>query len=451
METQEENGTSSSKWKSFQLSLLQFNYTLYFTLFTRMLIPTFYTTFRVYILGSLPDTSSVSIASQMAWIYILLEIVQEGLLQPLYHCLGQSLTDRDITKNKVKTGFILCSVIYFVFSASVSLLASPLVTWMAQDESLHEETVQYIRLELLGIVASSLGKFLMLVMIMYEMNIMIFLTLVIQMVSSISLDYTLASEKLANLGITGVALSSIGTSILVLMANFIICWKGLRFDITDLTRRAYNFAWFRQWTRVGIFSALDSLIRNVVYLVVVLRAMNLLQHQDSYWVANTFIWSWLLLPALPLGDVIKQDVANSKNEVQSHLVRLSASYWFLVCIIILWMITCPAWYPFIEVVLSANDAELSYKLVLGLAPCYVFFIFQIPMISVFYALGKTDNLAFCSFIGNIFLVILYFFVFYGVLEDTIQVVAAIFGLGLVFGFFVVFFVYLRLKHKNPLI
>ena len=52
-----------------------------------------YKTFRVAILGSLPDTGSVSIASQMSWVNVLLEIVEEGLLQPLYHCLGATVGD----------------------------------------------------------------------------------------------------------------------------------------------------------------------------------------------------------------------------------------------------------------------------------------------------------------------------------------------------------------------
>jgi len=33
--------------------------------------------------------------------------------------------------------------------------------------------------------------------------------------------------------------------------------------------------------------------------------------KDSYWIANGFIWDWLLLPVLPLGEVLKQDVATS--------------------------------------------------------------------------------------------------------------------------------------------
>ena len=75
----------------------------------------------------------------------------------------------------------------------------------------------------------------------------------------------------------------------------------------------WDFSWLKTWTRIGFFSGLESFIKNAVYLVVVLRAMNVLNEQGSYWVANTFIWSWLLLPILPLADLVKQDVAVGLN------------------------------------------------------------------------------------------------------------------------------------------
>ncbi len=150
---------------------------------------------------------------------------------------------------------------------------------MGQDDDLHDDTVHYIRLELIGIVMSSLGKFLMLVMVMEQWNKMLFTMLLVQMTTSVILDVTLVSEKVLNLGTNGVAYSSIGTSTLVLVAAIIICWKKLHMDCHIIFQQQYDFQWFRKWTKVGFYSALDSLIRNAVYLIVVLRAMNLLDEQ----------------------------------------------------------------------------------------------------------------------------------------------------------------------------
>ena len=69
-------------------SLKNFNYELFLALFIRLVIPTIYQTFRVSILGSLPNASQINIASQMSWVNVLLEIIEESILLPLYFCLG---------------------------------------------------------------------------------------------------------------------------------------------------------------------------------------------------------------------------------------------------------------------------------------------------------------------------------------------------------------------------
>ena len=58
-------------------SFVAFNYGLYLAFLARLAIPTVYRTFRVSILGALPDASQLEIASQMVWINVLLEIIEE--------------------------------------------------------------------------------------------------------------------------------------------------------------------------------------------------------------------------------------------------------------------------------------------------------------------------------------------------------------------------------------
>ena len=89
------------------------------------------------------------------------------------------------------------------------------------------------------------------------------------------------SESGLNLGAMGIACSSVSTNFLLLITCLIITWKKLDFNILDL-KTDYDFKWLKGWSRIGFFSGLDSLIRNMVYLIVVLRAMNLLDEQGKY-------------------------------------------------------------------------------------------------------------------------------------------------------------------------
>ena len=123
--------------------------------------------------------------------------------------------------------------------------------------------------------------------------------------------------------------------------------------IKDITHGNYNFEWLKTWSKIGFFSGLESLIKNAVYLVVVLRAMNKLNEQGSYWVANTFIWNWLLLPILPLSELIKQDIASNlqNEEKKSFWLKLIPYLTFTCFAIILWVVTIPGWKWFLITVL----------------------------------------------------------------------------------------------------
>ena len=141
-------------------------------------------------MGSVPDTGQLDIASQLVWIQVLVDVIEKAVLSPLYYCLGQTLEDVDQTKGKVKTGLMVSTMVYVLFSVIVSSSASPLVKIMGQNETLHETTVEYIRIELVSIIFGSLLMILMVVFVMLEWKSMLFL--VIQMVTSSGFDYGFA-------------------------------------------------------------------------------------------------------------------------------------------------------------------------------------------------------------------------------------------------------------------
>ena len=61
-------------------SLTKINYKLFISLFVLGLVPTIYTTVRVFFLGQLPDEYSFSIAGQLSWVNLLYEILSEAIV-----------------------------------------------------------------------------------------------------------------------------------------------------------------------------------------------------------------------------------------------------------------------------------------------------------------------------------------------------------------------------------
>ena len=78
-----------------------------------------------------------------------------------------------------------------------------------------------------------------------------------------------------------------------------------------------------------------------------------------YWVANTFIWNWLLLPIIPLSDLIKQDFGsniNTKVMLNPLWLRLVPYFIFTLLSLIIWGSTYPGWSWFITNVLQADTS-----------------------------------------------------------------------------------------------
>ncbi len=75
-------------------SLSKINYKLFLALLVLGLVPTIYTTVRVFFLGQLPGEYSFSIAGQLSWVNLLYEILSEAIVLPLFFFIGKVLTDK---------------------------------------------------------------------------------------------------------------------------------------------------------------------------------------------------------------------------------------------------------------------------------------------------------------------------------------------------------------------
>lgn len=64
------------------------NRKLYYSLLFLALFPAIYQTFRVYLVGQLPDFYSFSIAGQLSWVNLLYEILREAFILPMYFLSG---------------------------------------------------------------------------------------------------------------------------------------------------------------------------------------------------------------------------------------------------------------------------------------------------------------------------------------------------------------------------
>lgn len=430
-------------------SLNRINYHLFFALLLMALLPTIYTTVRINFLGNLPSDWGFNIASQLAWVNLLYEIVQEALILPLFFLIGLSLTNKQDLTNKVKVGLLITFSIYLLLSVFMMMFTRPLINLMAQDNALVDATVNYIRLEVIANLLITVVKFLTITLIMMDKKKILYIILLTQMILSIILDTFLVSslDFSLNIGVNGVAFTNIIVNFILLILVILLMKKELGINILDFKTKL-SFTWVKEWFYVGKFSGVESFVRNLFFMVFIIRMINVISEQGTYWVANNFIWGWLLLPIMSLGDLIKRDFAENKNEIQS---KAKGYFTITTIIILLWLVTLPLWQTFLGKVMNVGDVEKVFNLVLISLGFYVIFAYNNVIDSIFYGIGKTSYMLIQSLVTNIVVYGIAFILFIlDVYQPTLTSIAILFGIGMVFDSVLTYILYRILLKKESI-
>ena len=433
-------------FSKFKLSLSNINYKLYFALLFLGLCPTVYTTVRVFFLGSLPGEWSFSIAGQLSWVNLLYEIINEAIILPLFFFIGKVITDKKEFTNRVKTGLIISSGIYLVLSAIIVCFAKPLLSLMATDTTIIDASTTYIRIESVANIFLILSQFILVALITINKSKYIYILTLTRLILSLVCDTFLVSSLpiSLNLGVNGIGYSNIIVNIVLLSISLVLLSKE-NINIFDKTK--LNFSWIKDFVKIGGISGFESLVRNLAYMVMISRMVNVVGEQGTYWVANNFIWGWLLLPVLQLGELIKQETATDKENVRKN----SVGYFCITAIIsVLWFISIPLWKPFMSNILQFNNVDKLFNLICILIGFYVLYAFQNVFDSIFYGLGKTNYMLFESVVTNtIYYGVAFILYVTGIWTPTLIGIALLFGIGNAFDSIVSFgaFAYLLKKEK----
>lgn len=408
-------------------SLKKINYRMFAALLLFGLIPTIYTTFRIYLIGQLPGEWGFSIAGQLQWVNLLYEILQEGLILPLFFFIGAVISSKDQLINRIKTGLIFTVSIYSLLSLLIFMFARPLVIFMAQNQAIIDETVSFVRLETIAMVFATSMRFLMVVLVTIKKDRNVYFVLIAQLIMTVILDTFLVSTLSIslNLGVNGIAITNIiVNAVLFVVSIFLLKHNGLElFDQIKL-----NFVWLKELFIKGGISGLESLVRNLAFMLMIVRMINVVGEQGTFWVANNFIWGWLLLPVIQLGELVKADTG---EEGYKSVKERSLGYFMITTIIVLvWAISIPIWEPFLKNILQISNYSDVLFIALISVGFYVLFAYNNVIDSIFYGLGKTQYMLFQSVVINT--------VFYGtafilfelnVFTPTLTLIALMFAAG----------------------
>lgn len=427
-------------------SLKNINGRMFLALLVMGLCPTLYTTLRTFFLGQLPGEWSYSIAGQLSWVNLLYEVINEAIILPLYFFMGQAVSDKEEYSNRIRSGLLISLGIYTVCSVLVMIFVDPLLRFMAVSQDILMESASYIRIECIANIFGILYSFICVALITIGKDKLVYAITATKLILSIILDTLLVSSLPVSLkfGVNGIGISNIISNLLLFIIAVVLI-SSCGYPIFKKTK--LSFAWMKDFFKIGSISGLESFVRNIAYMLMVSRMVNMVGEQGTYWVANNFIWGWMLLPITQLGELIKQETAKDKNAVRNN----TPGYFAITAMTcLLWIVTIPLYKPFMRNILNYSDVDKLFELVMVLFGFYVLYAFQNVFDATFYGRGKTKYMLFESVVTNS---IYYgaFFVLYlcGVWKPTLIGIALMFGFGNAFDTVVSYLAYRHfLKKEN---
>ena len=380
------------------------DFKLYGSLILYALLPSVYLLIRMQIVAV--SGVDINIMGQIEWFDLIDEVLVTALTVPLYFLLKP---DKEKTApDKNCAAFLASFAVYTAFTIVVMMKIGSIAKFMNA-----ENAVQYLFMQTLSMLAGFVGTFMVMIFTLNNDDKLVRRLLVSRLCLQVVADWIfISSFKDVGAAYAEIAVNAVIGLIAVLSAYS----KGyLKFAMPGKT-------FLKDWCKIGAFAGIQIFLDNFIYAVMVCKMVNAVSESGNYWVANNFIWGWLLVPVTCLVEVIK------KNDK----IRLTMkNCWrYLIMIFAVWLITMPRWKSFISGPM-ASDGNVIMKIVLPLVPFYITYMISAVIDGWFVSHGRTIYNAINSLIVNVgYYGIIYLAFKRGMFAENMMFIIGMFGCGM---------------------
>lgn len=416
--------------------LKQWDWALFGLILLYMALPRFYRSYSVYLIGNaIPDTNALVTVAQWQFIELLLEVVQETFVLAIFFFVGRSIQVEEGPGPSIRT--TLTSILLFssVLAAVLFTFSGNFVSVIGTPESVREITSQFLKIKTATIPLSLLSMASVVIVETVNRKCFILIIVVLQVVYQFIFDSLFYGGYpfSFNLGVLGVAWSEIVSGSCLFLTTLIL----LRRIVFDKVRSLFSFFTLQDWKiylRVGGWSGLDSLVRNVAYFFMIVKLLNLLGEGSigGYYLAMHIIWSFFLVPILALAESTRVLIANrSQDRLNVRQIWYSALVIGSI-IILIWIVLLPFWGNFASLLNSNREiVDYSQKAMVILIVPYILLALNMVTDSIFYGVGKTKYQAYQAIITNGTVYVVAFLLYLnGIWIPTFTSVLLLFGIGI---------------------
>ena len=404
--------------KTWWSDLKTFDWKMFTALCLLALVPAIYQTVVTKLITVNTNPGALDIVGQMEWFDLIDETIYAFLIVPMYSILSKAYKRENFSKSVFKLGILVIGL-YALFSLGVFFYGIHLVSFMNPNDVDIGAAYRYLSLETIAFMIGIVFRYASVVFLVIDKARYMYAFLIAKVLLALLSDFAL----IPGLGVDGIAVGNIISNAIMgaLSVGFLILSKQLRpgkFDREDVSS-------LKDWGRIGLFAGGQQFLDNIIYALMIVRMVNAVSESGNYWVANNFIWGWLLIPITCLSEIIRKDAGEKGYELK-QLNYYSITLFFLI----LWFALIPVYPWFFEAVEGLKNPMYIFDIVLKNLGFYVAYaLSQIPD-AIFVGMGKTKYNVINSFICNIIYYGIWFILYQnGAVTMSMDKIILMFGLG----------------------
>ncbi len=402
-------------WKDFKT----FDWKMYLALCLLTLVPAIYQTIVTRLISSYTTPGSLDIIGQMEWFDLINETICAFLIIPMYSLLSNAYKKDNFEEVVFKLGLIIIGL-YVLFSIITFIVGARMISFMNPNEIDVDATYKYLSLETIAFMIGIIFSYSNVVFIVIDKSIYMYSFLVAKILLALLSDFILIPD----LGINGIAISNIISNGVMGLIGIIVLIIIKQIKISKYNKE--DLVYLKSWCKTGLFAGGQQFLDNIIYALMVVRMVNAVSESGNYWVANNFIWGWLLIPITCLAEIIRKD-----SGLNGYKLKQINYYSIVFFTIILWALLIPTYIPFFKNIESLENSSRIFEIVIKVLIFYVGYAISLIPDSIFIGLGKTKYNAINSIIINIVYYGIWFILYKtNILIMTMDAIILMFGLGM---------------------
>jgi Na+-driven multidrug efflux pump len=373
-------------------------------------IPKIYELTNTFWIGHI-SYNALAITEQYEFLGVTIEIVNEMIPFGILALVAQNFKNKEKIISILKSGLILQVIFSSILMSIVVLFTPQFVSTIGTPTEIVSLTTNYLLLKAIALPFDSIAILLLIGIKSMRRGRDVLYLVLFSVILNMVLDLFLISNTSIslNMGVQGAAIGYVISKVALFLVTAAFSIRILGVNLRSISLRKWSST-AKSVFAIGGWTGLDSLVRNVGYILVPLNVLNVIgtNPYGGYGLAMTVMWT-LIIPVLSITEGTNVVVGNYYGERNYPNLKKVILTSLLIVSIAMTAIAIGGvfFWNSLSTFFNQNPVMVNYSTATFWWLIIPYCLFAVSMIlkSVFYGTGKTKYIFYVSAFSNFGLII----------------------------------------------